>query len=72
MLGDLLVSESLAEGIEGEMGLYITTVDGEKAEDKNQEWWKILQNNEMAQTGADTLKMQDGDVFELVFTTGYY
>ncbi len=72
MLGDLLESESLAEGIEGEMGLYITTVDGEKAEDKNQEWWKILQNNEMAQTGADTLKMQDGDVFELVFTTGYY
>lgn len=72
MLGDLLTAEKLVEGTEGEMGLYITTVDGEKAEDKNQEWWKIMQNGEMAQTGADTLQMADGDTYELIFTTGYY
>lgn len=72
MLGDLLTEEKLVEGTEGEMGLYITTVDGEQADDKNQEWWKIMQNGEMTQTGADTTKMSDGDTFELVYSVGYY
>ena len=72
MLGDLLTEEKLVEGTEGEMGLYITTVDGEQADDKNQEWWKIMQNGEMTQTGADTTKMSDGDTFELVYSFGYY
>lgn len=72
MLGDLLTEEKLVEGTEGEMGLYITAVDGEQADDKNQEWWKIEQNGEMTQTGADTTKMSDGDTFDLIFTTGYY
>ena len=72
MLGDLLTEEKLVEGTVSDMGLYITTVDGEKADDKSQEWWKIMQNGEMAQTGADTLQMADGDTFELIYTTGYY
>ena len=68
----LNTEEKLVEGTEGEMGLYITTVDGEQADDKNQEWWKIMQNGEMTQTGADTTKMSDGDTFELVYSVGYY
>ena len=73
MLGDLLRDEELVQGIESEeTGLYITEVDGEAADEKNQEWWMVNVNGEMAMTGVDQIEMHDGDVFELVFTVGYY
>ncbi len=72
MLGEALKENGLVEGIEGDAGLYITTVDGEKADDKNQEWWKVSQNGEMTQMGVDSTEIADGDQFELTFTTGFY
>ena len=72
MLGDLLRGEDLVDGIEGSAGYYVTTVDGEEAIDRKQEWWMVKKNGEMTQTGVDSTQMEDGDSFELVFTTGYY
>ena len=72
VLGDLLRGEDLVDGIEGSAGYYVTTVDGEEAIDRKQEWWMVKKNGEMTQTGVDSTQMEDGDSFEFVFTTGYY
>ena len=62
-LGDALVEEGLVEGEESSYGLFITTVDGETADDSNQEWWCLTKGGEMWNYGADT--------FELTLTVGY-
>ncbi len=71
-LGDLLRDEKLVDGIQGSAGYYITTADGEEANDRKQEWWKISRDGEMTQVGADLVDLADGSTYELAFTTGYY
>lgn len=69
--GDVLREENLAEGQESETGLFVTTVDGETADDSQQQWWKVSVNGEMAQKGVDETPVNDGDTFELALTTGW-
>ena len=69
--GDVLREEKLAEGQESETGLFVTTVDGETADDSQQQWWKVSVNGEMAQKGVDETPVNDGDTFELALTTGW-
>lgn len=67
-----LEQEKLIEGDEGEYGLYITAVDGEKADESNQQWWCV--NNaegEMLPTGVSDTAIQDGDIYEIVLETGW-
>ena len=68
-LGELLVEEKLAEGTEGQFGLYITTVDGETAQESENQWWCITKGGERVNTGADTTPVVDGDHFELTMST---
>lgn len=70
-LGELLTDEALASGENGPYGLFITTVDGETADDAAQEWWCITKNQEMLNTSADQTPIADGDKYELTLTTGY-
>ena len=70
-LGDALVEEGLVEGEESSYGLFITTVDGETADDSNQEWWCLTKGGEMWNYGADSTEISDGDTFELTLTVGY-
>lgn len=70
-LGELLTDESIADGENGPYGLFITTVDGETADETAQEWWCITQNQEMLNTSADQTPLADGDQYELTLTTGY-
>lgn len=70
-LAPVIISDGLVEGDEGEFGLFITTVDGETADDANEEWWCITQDGEPAQTSASELVIKDGDKFELTLTVGY-
>ena len=72
MLGDLLRDEGLVDGFKGTAGYYVTTVDGEKADDHKQEWWMVSQNGEMTQKGVDLTPLVDGDKYELTFTNGFY
>ena len=37
-LGEVLTENKLVEGSQGEYGLFITTVDGETADDSKQQW----------------------------------
>lgn len=66
-----LVAEKLVEGNESSMGLFITTVDGEKADDSKQEWWCLTKGGEMWNYGAAATEISDGDKFEFTLTEGY-
>ena len=70
-LGEVLTEEGLAEGTEGPYGMFITTVDGETADDSKEQWWCITKGGEMVNTGADQTPIQDQDQFELTLKEGY-
>ena len=62
-LGPVVTKDGLVEGEEGEFGLFITTVDGETADEAKQEWWCVTKGSEQV--------IEDGDAFELTLTVGY-
>lgn len=68
-LGEVLVEEELVQGEEGAYGLFITTVDGETAQDSLRQWWCITKGGEQVDTGADATPIADGDRFELTMST---
>lgn len=70
-LGEVLVDEALVEGENGAYGLFITTVDGETADDSNQEWWCITKEGGQVNTSADQTPIADGDKYELTLKIGY-
>lgn len=70
-LGDVLTENGLVEGTESAYGLFITTVDGETADDSLQQWWCITREGEMLSTGADQTPIADGEQYELTLTEGY-
>lgn len=70
-LGDVLTENGLVEGTESTYGLFITTVDGETADDSLQQWWCITREGEMLSTGADQTPIADGEQYELTLTEGY-
>lgn len=70
-LGEVLTEESLVEGEVGAYGLFITSVDGETADDGNQEWWCITKGGAQLNTSADQTPLADGDQYELTLTVGY-
>lgn len=70
-LGETLLDEKLIAGEEGAYGLYIKTVDGETADESNQEWWCITKNHKMLNTSADQTPIADGENYELTLTIGY-
>ena len=70
-LGEVLLDAALIDGTEGHYGLFVTTVDGETADESKQEWWCISKGGEMTQTSIDTTPIADQDQFELTLKTGY-
>ncbi len=70
-LGEVLKEEGLVQGEESEYGLFIKTVDGETAVwEENGSYWALYVGEEMAQQGADSTPVHDGDTFRLVYTVG--
>ena len=70
-LGEVLLSEGLAEGEPGLYGLTIHTVDGETASwEANQSYWALYIGQEYATTGADGIVLTDGGDYSLVYTLG--
>lgn len=70
-LGKLLLDEGLIQGDEGQYGLMIHTVDGEKADwNVDQSYWALFVGQDFATTGVDTTPIHDGDHFRLVYTRG--
>lgn len=70
-LGAVLTANELIEGEDGQYGLFITAVNGVKADDSKQQWWCITKGGEQVNTSADQTPIADGDQFELTLTEGY-
>ncbi len=70
-LRQALEEKDLVKGDESEYGLFITEVNGVKADADNQEWWCITKSGETVNTGVDTTPIADGDSFEITLTVGY-
>ena len=70
-LGAVIQENKLVEGEEGQYGLFMTSVDGEEADDSKQQWWCLTKGGEQVNTSADQTPIEDGDTFELTLTEGY-
>lgn len=70
-LGEVLQNEHLVTGKKDKYGLFITTVDGETADETKQQWWCITKSGEQLNTSADSTPISDGDTYELTLTEGY-
>lgn len=70
-LGEVLAENGLAQGTEGPYGVFITTVDGETADEAKQQWWCITKEGEMLNTSADSTPIQDQEQYELTLKEGY-
>lgn len=70
-LRQALEEKDLVQGTESATGLYVITVDGEKADDTQQQWWCFTKSGESLMTGVDATPIKDGDKFEITFTVGW-
>ena len=68
-LGEMLADEELVQGEQGPYGLFITTVDGETAQDSLNQWWCVTKSGERVDTGVDATPIADGDHFELTMSS---
>ena len=70
-LGDALLENKLVEGDEGQYGLFVTSVNGIKADySADGSYWALYIGDEYAATGVDGEKLGDGSdtVYRLVYT----
>lgn len=70
-LRQALEEASLVKGSESDYGLYITEVNGRKADDTKQEWWCITKDGAQVNNGVDTIAIADGDHYEITLMIGY-
>lgn len=70
-LGEVLLDEKLVDGEDSEYGLFVTTVDGETADDSKQQWWCLTKDGETVNTGVDQTPIADGEHYELTLVEGY-
>ena len=66
-----LEQEGLIAGVEAEYGLWLTTVDGETADENAQQWWGYNVNGEFALYGVDEQVVTDGDVYDFTLNVGW-
>ena len=66
-----LEEQELIAGTESEYGLYVLTVDGETADEAQQQWWCFTKDGEMLMTGVDSTMIADGEHYEITLTTGW-
>lgn len=66
-----LESENLIEGDEGEYGLYVKFVNGERADyDEDKAYWSFSKNGEYMMASVDATPIADGDTFLIEYTAG--
>lgn len=66
-----LDEEKLIAGTESEYGLYVLTVDGETADESQQQWWGFTVNGEFGMYGVDEQVVSDGDTFAFTLNVGW-
>ncbi len=68
---ELYEAEGIIAGEDSSYGMFVQTVDGETADDGEQEWWCLTKGGEMWNYGVDDTEIADGDVYEFTLTVGY-
>lgn len=68
-LWDVLRENKIAEGEEGEYGIYITSVYGTVADAAANEFWSIYVNDTMGTYGVSEQPVSDGDTIALSLET---
>lgn len=59
------------EGEESATGLYVKTINGVTADyNVDKSYWAFYVNDEYCQSGVDTQKVTDGDIFKIEYTKG--
>lgn len=66
-----LEEQQLASGEEREYGLWVTTVDGETADESAQQWWGYTVNGEAAACGVESQTVTDGDHYVFTLHEGW-
>ena len=66
-----LEEQKLIEGTESEYGLFVTTVDGETADEAQQQWWCFSKDGEDLVTGVDDTMIADGEHYDITLKTGW-
>lgn len=68
-LGEALLEHQLIEGENGDYGLYITAVNGIRADyNKDRRYWALYQDGEYLMAGVDSTGISDGDHYEFVYS----
>jgi len=68
-LGTELSHFDLIDGEQGPYGLYVKTVNGIYADfDSTNSYWAINKNGDPLQTGVDTEEIEEGAVYEFIYT----
>lgn len=68
-VGDALLNEGLISGENGQYGLMVDTVNGQKY-DYNEDgaYWAFYINGEYSMTGVDSTPIKDGEIYSFVAT----
>lgn len=68
-VGEALLENDLISGEDGAYGLYVKKVNGITADyDIDQSYWAFYVNGEYAMTGIELTNINEGDVYEVVYT----
>ena len=68
-VGTVLIEDGLIEGAEGQWGMYISHVDGERAVyEEDGAYWALYIGEEYATNGVELTPIEDGATYKLVYT----
>ena len=64
-----LTQEKLIEGTQGDYGMFVTTVNGEKAVyETDHAYWSFCKDNVPLNTGVTDTKIADGEKYQIIYT----
>lgn len=63
-LWDAMTEEELIDGTDSEYGKWVTTVDGEVADEAAGQYWMFTKGGEWVTTSCDTTPVADGEGYE--------
>ena len=69
MVGTVLIEDGLIQGTEGQWGMYISHVEGERAVyEEDGAYWAFYIGDEYATESVELTPIQDGATYKLVYT----
>lgn len=63
-LWDAMYEAKLIDGTDSDYGKWVTTVDGEVADEANNQYWLFTKGGEWVDTGCDSTYIADGESYE--------